>query len=400
MEFRRLIPVILTCFFSIYQSCFAAAPVKIAILTDMSGPYAGITANNVHAAQLAIDDFGGMVLGERIEFIFRDHQTKTELANQMASELYEKEKVDAIFDCPNSTAALAVSHKAKLNKKLFFSVTSGTSRHIGRDCNRYTFDWCYSTSMQATAVGLWAAENLGKKWFAITADYEWGHDLLKHFKHALRSKYGRLLGNELAPLGASHFTHHLSKAKKANPDVILFLNAGRDNISAVKDAIKLGIKGQIPFIQPSLNIAGIEAAGKDVYAGDYGAISWYWEIDNPGSEKFVKKWFDVFNKPPNFFNAGTYSAVTQFLEAVKRAGTKSSESVIKQLEGHTFTDIFANPGTIRPEDHMQIGKAYIVRVKKANVMTTPFGYLEIVDQVPANTAHVNLNVKDCRMEKF
>ncbi len=84
MEFRRLIPVILTCIFTIYHASYAATPVKIAVLTDMSGPYAGITAHNVHAAQLAIADFGGMVLGERIEFIFRDHQTKTELANQMA----------------------------------------------------------------------------------------------------------------------------------------------------------------------------------------------------------------------------------------------------------------------------------------------------------------------------
>lgn len=153
------------------SEALADDPVRVAVLTDMSGPYAGITAKNVEAAEMAIQDFGGKLLGQDIVFFARDHQCKADLGNQKAKELYEKEKVDVIFDCPNSAAGLAVSNQALLHKKLFFSIGSGTTRHTGPDCNPYTFDWAYNDYMMATAVGLWAADNLGKKWYTITADY-------------------------------------------------------------------------------------------------------------------------------------------------------------------------------------------------------------------------------------
>lgn len=412
MNSRYLLLTIL--FVSLFLKCSAwsrdtAAPdqkedtdeaVKIAVLTDMTGPYAPLIASNVDAGRMAVEDFGGTVLGKRIEFYYRDFQLKPELANRMASELYEKLKVDAVFDCPNSTAALAVSNKARQNKKLFFSVSSGTTRHTGADCNKYTFDWCYSTYMQATAVGMWAAQNIGKRWFAITADYEWGYDLLDHFRAALNKQGGKLLGNEMAPLGTADFSRQLLKAKAAGPDVLLMLNAGRDNISAVKEAIRMGIKDDVAIIQPSLCIGGLDAAGKGAYSGDYGAVSWYWELDQPGAKPFVDKWFKLFNQPPNTFNAGTYSAVTQYLNAVKRAGTKEVRAVVGQLEGHTFTDLFANPGHIRKQDHMQVGTAYIVKVKALNDVKKPFAYLDIVGKVSAQDAYMDPGSKDCRMGGF
>ncbi len=400
MKYSALVLLVLFFLFSSYHHARAEEPVRVAVLTDMSGPYSAITASNVDAARMAIDDFGGMLLGQKIEFFFRDFQLKPELANQMASELYEKEKVDAIFDCPNSIAALAVSNKARLNKKLFFSITSGTTRHTGKDCNRYTFDWCYNTYMQANTVGAWAADHIGKKWFAVTADYEWGHDLLKHFKDTLEKKQGILLGNEMLPLGTTDFSRSLLKVKEAQPDVLLVLNAGRDTISLLKDALKMGIKEKTACILPSLYIGGVEEAGEDIFAGDYGVVSWYWEMDNPGSKKFVEQWFKKFNQAPSTFNAGTYSAVTQFLKAVKRAGTKEMKQVIPQLEGHTFTDIFANPGYIRAEDHMQVGAAYVVKVKKAKEITKPQAFFEIVGKISAKDAYIDLKDSECTMDGF
>jgi len=191
------------------SSAKAADPVKVSVLTDMSGPYAGITASNVEAAKMAVKDFGEKLLGQDIVFVYRDHLCKADVANQKAKELYEKEKVDVIFDCPNSAAGLAVSKQALIHKKLFFSIGSGTTRHTGADCNRYTFDWAYNDYMLATSVGLWAADNLGKKWYTITADYAWGHDLLKHFKHALESKGGKLLGNDMVALGTADFSPYI-----------------------------------------------------------------------------------------------------------------------------------------------------------------------------------------------
>ncbi|MEW6113616.1 MAG: ABC transporter substrate-binding protein [Thermodesulfobacteriota bacterium] len=375
----------------------SAEPVKISILTDMSGPYAGITASNVEAVKMAIEDFGGKALGEPIEFIYRDHMCKPDVANQKAKELYEKELVDVIFDVPNSAAGLAVSNQAKLHKKLFFSVGSGTTRHSGPDCNRYTFDWAYNDYMLATAVGLWAADNLGKKWFTITADYAWGHDLLKHFSDALKAKGGTLLGNEMVALGASDFSPYILKAMNANPEVLVLLNAGKDGVNSTKQAVEFGLKKKAKIVHALLFIDDIKAAG-DIFADDYVTGAWYWKSDNPGSKEFVEKWRKKFNRPPNWMNAATYSAVIQYLKAVERAKTKEVQAVIKALEGHEFKDLLANPGKIRAEDHMQVGKAYILRVKKPSEVKEEWDYFEIVGSIPPEQAYQNPKDTGCKME--
>jgi branched-chain amino acid transport system substrate-binding protein len=379
---------------------FAGAPVKIAVLTDMSGPYAGITASNVEAAKMAIEDFGGKLLGQNIELVYRDHQCKADLANQKAKELYEKEKVDAIFDCPNSAAGLAVSNQALIHKKIFFSIGSGTTRHTGPDCNRYTFDWGYNDYMLATAVGLWAVDNLGKKWYTITADYAWGHDLLKHFQHALESKGGKLLGNQMVALGSSDFSPYILKAMNANPDVLVLLNAGKDGVNSTKQAIEFGLKKKAKIVHALLFIEGLKAVGPEVFGDDYVTGAWYWKSENPGSKEFVQKWRKKFNKPPNWMNAATYSCVTQYLEAVKRAGTNDAKPVILQLEGHSFRDLLADPGRIRAEDHMQIGNAYILRAKNPGEVKEPWDYFEIVGVVPADKAYMDPKDTGCKMGDF
>lgn len=379
---------------------FAGSPVKIAVLTDMSGPYSGITASNVEAAKMAIEDFGGKLLGQNIELVYRDHQCKADLANQKAKELYEKEKVDAIFDCPNSAAGLAVSNQALIHKKIFFSIGSGTTRHTGPDCNRYTFDWGYNDYMLATAVGLWAVDNLGKKWYTITADYAWGHDLLKHFQHALESKGGKLLGNQMVALGSSDFSPYILKAMSTNPDVLVLLNAGKDGVNSTKQAIEFGLKKKCKIVHALLFIEGLKAVGPEVFGDDYVTGAWYWKSENPGSKEFVQKWQKKFNKPPNWMNAATYSCVTQYLEAVKRAGTNDAKPVILQLEGHSFRDLLANPGRIRAEDHMQIGNAYILRAKNPGEVKEPWDYFDIVGVVPADEAYMDPKDTGCKMGDF
>jgi len=375
-----------------------AEPVRISVLTDMSGPYAGITAANVEAAKMAIADFGGKVLGENIEFVHRDHQCKPDVANQKAKELYEKENVDVIFDVPNSAAGLAVSNQAKLHKKLFFSIGSGTTRHSGPDCNPYTFDWAYNDYMLATAVGLWAADNLGKKWYTITADYAWGHDLLKHFSDALKSKGGTLRGNEMVALGTSDFSPYILKAMESKPEVLVLLNAGKDGVNATKQAAEFGLKQKVKIVHALLFIDDIKAAG-DIFADDYVTGAWYWKSDNPGSKEFVEKWRKQFNRPPNWMNAGTYSAVTQYLKAVERAGKKDAEAVIKALEGHEFRDLIANPGKIRAEDHMQVGNAYILRAKKASEVKEDWDFFEIVGVIPPEKAYQDPKDTGCKMDR-
>jgi len=376
----------------------AAEPVKISVLTDMSGPYAGITATDVEAAKMAIEDYGGKALGEKIEFVYRDHMCKPDVANQKAKELYEKEQVDVIFDVPNSAAGLAVANQSKIHKKLFIAVGSGTTRLAGPDCNPYTFKWAYNDYMLATAVGLWAADNLGKKWYTITADYAWGHDLLHNFTDALKAKGGTLLGNEMVALGTSDFSPYILKAMNANPDVLVLLNAGKDAVNATKQAAEFGLKNKVKIVHALLFIEDIKAAG-DIFADDYVTGAWYWKSTNPGAKEFVEKWRKKFNKPPNWMNAATYSAVTQYLKAVDRAKSKDAKAVVKALEGHEFTDLLGNPGKVRAEDHMEVGNAYILRAKKPGEIKEEWDFFEIVGTIPPDKAYQDPKQTGCKMEK-
>jgi len=378
----------------------AAEPVRMAVLTDLSGPYSGFTATNVDAAKMAIKDFGGKLLGRDIEFLYRDHQSKADFGNQKAKELFEKENVDAIFDCPNSAAALAVSNQALLNKKLFLSVTPGTTRITGPDCNRYTFHWAWNDYMVVTSVGRWAVENLGKKWYTITADYAWGHDLFKFLSNVLSEKGGVLLGNDMVALGTADFSPYIMNAMKMNPEVLALLNAGKDTVNSTKQAIEFGLRKKVKVVHGFLSIDDIKAAGQEIFAGGYLAGCWDWKLNNPEVKEFVEKWKTQFNRPPNALNAATYSCVTQYLEAVKRAGTKDAKAVIKALEGHTFRDSFANPGYIQGEDHMEVGNAYIFRVKEPRETKEPWDYLEVVGSVPPGQAFMDPTKTGCKMGDF
>ncbi len=379
----------------------AAAPVRIGILTDLSGPYAGIAGNDVAAAKMAVADAGGKILGRPVEIVVRDNQSKPETSNEKAKELYEKEKVDIIIDVPNSAAGLAVSKQALLHKKPFIAVTSGTTRYTGPDCNRYTFHWAYNDYMLSTASGLWVAKNEGKKWYTITADYAWGHDLLQNFTNALKQEGGSDIGNSLVALGTTDFTPYIIKAEAAKPQVLALLNAGKDTVNSTKQAYEFGLKKEgIKIVHALMFIDDIKAAGPQVFAGDYVAAPWYWKIDQPGVKEFVARWEKEFHRPPNWLNAGVYSAVTQYLKAVGRAKSSDPEPVIKAMEGYTFRDLFRDPGTIRARDHMVVGKAYIMQAKVPARGEDPWDLLKVVGQIPAGQAFKAEGTTGCSLGGF
>jgi len=196
----------------------AAGPVKVGLISVLSGPLAPIGQSELNAALMAVEEFGP-VFGQKVELVWRDHQFSPGLGNERAKELYEKEKVDVIVAVPNSAAALAVSDQAERYKKIFISTSAGTTELIGK--NRYTFKYNFNDYMLATTVGRWGAKNLGKKWYTITADYAWGHDLLKNFTAAFKEEGGIHVGNDMVAVGTSDFSPYILKAIKAEPFLVI-----------------------------------------------------------------------------------------------------------------------------------------------------------------------------------
>jgi branched-chain amino acid transport system substrate-binding protein len=361
-----------------------AEPVKIGLITVLSGPLATIGKSEENAALMAVEEFGP-VLGQKVLLIARDHQYNPGLANERAKELYEKEKVDVIVAVSNSAAALAVSDQAERYKKIFISTSAGTTELIGR--NRYTFKYNYNDYMLATTVGRWGVKNLGKRWYTITADYAWGHDLLRHFTAALRDEGGTHVGNDMVAVGTSDFSPYILKALKAEPDVVALLNVGKDTVNATKAAVEYGLKKKAKFVHALLFELDIKGAGLELFQDGYTAAPWNWQVNNPGAREFADRYYKKYGDRPTFMAAGVYSAIWQYLTVVKKVGSTGTDKVIKGLEGHRFADMFANPGYIRPEDHLQVAPAYLLRVKKPHEVKEKEDFFEIVGSLPAEKAH-------------
>lgn len=377
----------------------AADTVKVGVISVLSGPLAVIGNGEKWSAEMAVNDFG-TVLGKKIELVARDHAYNPGIANEKAKELYEKEKVDVIIACPNSAAALAVAQQALIHKKPFISTSAGTTDLIGKHCNRYVIKWNYNDYMLATTVGLWGAEHLGKRWYTITSDYAWGHDLLKHFTAALKKKGGVHLGNDMVALRTADYSPYILNAIKAKPDVLVLLNVGKDTVNSTKAAVEFGLKKTCKIVHALLFEPNIRGAGPQVFADGYCAASWHWKVDNPGAREYADKYLKLHGERPHFMAAAVYSATWQYLEAVKRAGTTDPEAVIKALEGHTFRDMFANPGYIRPEDHMQVAKALLLRAKRPEEVKEKDDYFEIIGTLPAEEAFGKPGQFGCKMKGF
>jgi branched-chain amino acid transport system substrate-binding protein len=393
----KVFVILIGVIFGLVFQAKAEDTVKVGYLSVLSGGQANISITERRSAQLAVKKFG-TVLGKKIELFERDHAYNPGVANEKAKELYEKENVDMITSCPNSAAALAVAEQARLHKKLFIPTAPGTTDLVGKRCNRYVFKIGFYDYMLATTVGLWGAENLGKRWYTITTDYVWGHDLLKFFTAALAKKGGLHVGNDMVAQETADYSPYILKAIKAKPEVLVLLNVGPDAVNSTKAAIEY--KKQCKIIHALMFEPMVRGGGVEIFADDYVAAPWNWKVDNPGAKEYADEILNLTGERPHHGAAATYSAIWQYLDAVRRAGTTNPEAVIKALEGHTFRDIFANPGYIRPEDHMQIAKAYLLRAKRPEEVKEKEDYFEIVGTVPAEEAYGPAGQFGCKMKGF
>jgi branched-chain amino acid transport system substrate-binding protein len=369
--------------FLLTSTVVAADPVRVGFISVLSGPLAPIGKSELNATQMAVEDYGA-VLGQKVQLFPKDHNYNPGLANERAKELYEKDNVDVIVACSNSAAALAVSDQADRHKRLFMSTSAGTTDLIGK--NGYTFKMNYNDFMLANTVGRWGAKNLGKRWYTITSDYAWGHDLLKHFTNALKEEGGTHVGNDMVPVNTSDYSPYILKATQAKPDVLVLLNVGKDAVNSTKAAVEYGLRKSVKIVHALLFELDIKGAGLETFAGDYTAAPWNWVVNQPGSREWADRYYKAHGDRPTFMAAAAYDATWQYLDAVKRANSQDPDKVIKALEGHTFKNFFTNPGYIRPEDHLEMTNAFLLRVKQPDQVKEKEDYFEVVGTLAADKA--------------
>src|SRR3954465_10768620 len=320
----------------------ASAQVKIGILNDQSGVYADYGGKySVEAARMAIEDFGGEVLGQKVELLTADHQNQPDLAVSIARRWYDADGVDMITELTTSTVALAVQELSNKKKKIDIVVGSGASRITGDACTPYGFHWAYDNHAIAVSTGSALVKAGGDTWFFLTADYAFGHQLEKDTTEIVTQAGGKVVGAVRVPLNSSDFSSFLLQAQSSKAKFVGLANAGQDTTNSIKQAAEFGIFRQGQKLAGLLiTLSEVHGLGLDAAQGLVLTEGFYWDHDDQ-SRAFSERFFRRTGRMPSMIHAGTYSATLSYLKAVKAAGTKDTDAVAKKLKELPVDDAFA-----------------------------------------------------------
>ena len=376
----------------------AAAEVKIGVLNDQSAVYADYGGRwSVEAAKMAVEDFGGSVIGEKVEVISADHQNKPDLAASIARRWYEVEGVDMITELTTSSVALAVQDLSKQMKKIDIVVGAATSRLTGDACQPYGFHWAFDTHALAVGTGGALVEAGGDSWFFMTTDYAFGYALEKDTSDVVKEKGGKVLGSVRIPLNTSDFSSFLLQAQSSKAKIIGLANAGLDTTNSIKQAAEFGIvKGGQKLAALLLTLSDVHGLGLDAAQGLVLTEGYYWDRDDR-SRHFGNRFFQRTGRMPNMIQAGTYSAVLQYLKAIKAAGTKDTEAVAKKLKELPVDDDFAQGKVL--ENGRMVHDLYLFEVKKPSESTKPWDYYKQIAVVPGDKAFPTAKDSGCPLTK-
>jgi branched-chain amino acid transport system substrate-binding protein len=373
--------------------------VKIGVLTDMSGVYSQIGGKGtVTAVEMAVADFGGKVLGKKIEVISADHQNKADIASTKAREWFDTGKVDMVTGLLNSACALAVQKLGAEKKRITINTGAGSTDLTNKDCSPYGIHYAYDNYALGNVAGSEVVNHGGKSWFFITADYAFGHSLEKNTTNFVQKLGGKVVGSVRHPLATSDFSSYLMQAQSSGAKVIGLANAGGDFTNAVKQAGEFGIvqKGQT-VVGMLVFDTDVKSLGLKTAQGMQFASGFYWDRDKAARE-WSKRFYAKHKAMPTMDQAGAYSATMNYLKAIKAAGTDDPDAVMAKLKSTNISDFFAVNGKLRADGRM-VHDMYLMEVKKPAESKAEWDILKIIKTVPGDQAFMPLSQSSCSLVK-
>lgn len=371
-------------------------PVKIGVINDQSSIYADLSGpGGVEAARMAIEDFGGQVLGKKIELVFADHQNKPDVASSIVNKWLDVDNVDLVSDLPNSSAMLAVQEILRQKQKALVIVSTGaTSDFTGSKCSPYGLHWTYDTYALATGTGRNLVQEGGDTWFFLTADYAFGHALERDVSTFVKAAGGKVVGAVRHPFPNQDFSSFLLQAQASKAKIIGMANAGGDTINTIKQASEFGIvKGGQKLAGLLVFISDVHSLGLKTAQGIVLTTGFYWDRDEE-TRKWSKRFFERRKAMPTMTHAGVYSSVSHYLKAVQAAGTKDPLKVAAKMREIPVKDFFAPNGKLR-EDGRMVHDMYLVQVKSPEESKYPWDYYKILRTIPGDQAFRPLAEGNC-----
>jgi branched-chain amino acid transport system substrate-binding protein len=360
--------------------------VKIGVLTDLSGPASTPTGQgSVAAAEMAVEDFGGSVLGKPIQVISANHQIKPDIAAGIAREWYDRNQVDLIVDVPVSAVGLAVQSVANERKKLFITHSTGTADFHGKFCSPYAIQWVFDTHALAVGTAQEVVKRGGNTWFFLTADYAFGHSLEHEASEVIEQNGGKVLGAVRHPFATPDLSSFILQAQASKAKIIGIASGPPDNVNAIKLGGEFGIfKGGQQMAGLLVVITDVNALGLKAAQGLLLTTSFYWDMDDKTRE-WSKRFFAKVNRMPTMWQAGVYSSIMHYLDAVKATGTDDPLKVTAKMREAPIEDFFARNGKLR-DDNLMVHDLILVQVKSPAESKYPWDYYKILTHIPGEQA--------------
>lgn len=374
--------------------------IRIGVLTDMSGLYSDQNgAGSVTAVKMAVQDFGGKVLGKRIEVIYGDHQNKADVAATLAREWFDTKKVDMIANLGPSNTALAIVDVAKQKNRIAISTGAAATRLTNEGCTPNSIHYVYDTYSLANGTGNALTRQGGKSWYFITADYVFGQALEKDASEIVKASGGKVLGSSRHPVNTSDFSSFILSAQSSGAGVIALANAGGDTINALKaiNDFQITKSGKQSVAALVLFLTDVHALGLPMTQGLLLTTAFYWDRTEE-TRKWSKRYFEQMKRMPTDAQAGDYSSTLHYLKAVQAAGTNEAGAVMAKMKATRINDMFATNGRIR-EDGRMVHDMYLAQVKTPAESKSPWDYFAIKAVIPGEEAFQPLAKSACPLVK-
>jgi branched-chain amino acid transport system substrate-binding protein len=360
--------------------------VKIGVLTDMNGPASTPTGKgSVTAAQMAVEDFGGTVLGKPITVVVGDHQLKPDIGAAIARRWYDVEQVDLIVDVPVSAVGLAVQNIANDKKRLFITHSTGAADFHGKFCTPYAMQWVFDTRALAVGTAQEVVKRGGDSWFFITDDYAFGHSLEKDASAVITKMGGKVLGSVRPPFATPDLSSFVLQAQASKAKIIGIAGGPPNNGNEIKTGGEFGVfKGGQQMAALLALITDIHSLGLPAAQGLLLTTSFYWDMDDKTRE-WSKRYFARMNQMPTMWQAGVYSSVMVYLNAIKETGTDEPLKVAAAMRAKPIEDFFARNGRLR-EDNLMVHDLMLVQVKTPEECKYPWDYYKILAHISGEEA--------------
>ncbi len=360
-----------------------AEPFKIGVLNDMSGLVADLSGRGtLTSVRMAVEDFGGSVLGRPIEVLSGDHMNKADVGMGMARKWYD-EGVNAIFDIGLTTVAVGTQELAREKNKLVVLLSTASSDLTGKFCGPNGIHWAYNSYSQAIGVIRHHLEAQEKSWYFLTVDYAYGHNIQRDTTALIEAAGGTVVGSTLHPFDTTDFSSDILKAQASGAQVIGL--AANQCANIIKQASEFGIVESGQKLAPlSLTLHDVKGLGLDKGQGLLLTSPYYWN-QNDGTREFADRFMKAFGKMPNMIQASAYGAVMHYLKAVAAAGTDDTGPVLQLMRDTPVNDFMTKDGTLR-KDGQLVRDNYTFRIKRPQDSTGEWDLYEQVDTVPAADA--------------